>query len=866
LPGQPPLSGRRHPPGAHDRSAVIGTGYRTPFTVVSPDGLAPGLHGLDVGLRPYQADAVAAITAALRDGGCCQLLAACGTGKTYIASRVAAGLAGDALVAVLVPSIALAAQTITAWQAGCLVEQVLAVCSDYTVGGGGVRAADLPVPVTTDAEVIAKWLADTCGRALIVCTYDSAHRLAEGLRRAGQAAGLVVCDEAHRLAGQAGKPTAAILQPGFLPEVRRLYMTATPRIGTGISPGGKLLVTSMDDEKIFGPVAYSYPFSRAIAEGWLKGYRLVVAAITDAHLSELLDSPDGRSLVAEGGVGLRMAAAQAALAMTAARFGLRRTLAFLPRIDSARQFTQTLPATLGMLAPRHRPDGPLSAAHVHGRMTSLQRELVLDRLRHPPEGGWSVVANARCLSEGIDVPAIDSVLFGAPKHSVTDIVQIAGRALRPHGDTQTATIIVPALLPDHPGDPDDGRGDEEGSPYQHILTVVRALCAHDETLTAALAHTRATQGETGEAELPGQIVVQAPPGLLGKTLDALRVRIINGTTSSWWEGYGHARAYHDQHGNLDVPTRYITPGGFRLGVWLNSQRTQRNSGTLPADRIELLNQAGIVWDRLEAAWMNAYQQLLAFAEVHGHFEVPVDYTTAEGIKLAEWQSTQRDARRTGKLTPARQALLDAAGFPWDPAQARWTRRYHQLTSALARHGNPGNLPPGSPEATWLAGQYLAWHHGKLPADKIALLEQAGVQLRRPDRWLACYHALLAFQAAHGHLRIPDGYTTTDGINLSDWQRDQRVRRKTGRMTPGQQQLLDDAGFCWDPATHAWNAYYQQALEWKQEHGHLQLPRKHPVKEWLNRQQKNHRQGNLAADQVALLHDLGALTSQTTPDT
>jgi predicted helicase len=110
------------------------------------------------GLRPYQAEAVAAIAAGLRDGGRGQLRAACGTGKTRIASVAAAELlaGGGGVVVVLVPSIALAAQTITAWQAGCPIEQVLAVCSDYTVGGGGVRAADLAVPVTTDAEVIAK--------------------------------------------------------------------------------------------------------------------------------------------------------------------------------------------------------------------------------------------------------------------------------------------------------------------------------------------------------------------------------------------------------------------------------------------------------------------------------------------------------------------------------------------------------------------------------------------------------------------------------------------------------------------------------------------------------------------------------------
>ncbi|HEV3294522.1 MAG TPA: Helicase associated domain protein, partial [Streptosporangiaceae bacterium] len=647
---------------------------------------------------------------------------------------------------------------------------------------------------------------------------------------------------------------------------RRMYMTATPRIGTGVSAGGKLLVTSMDDEQVFGPVAFTYPFSRGIAEGWLKGYRLVVAGITDAQVSELLDGEDGGRLVVEGGVPLRMAAAQAVLAMTAARFGLRRTLAFLPRIGQARQFARTLPATQRLLLPQHRPEGPVSAGHVHGGMTSAQRELVLDRLRHSPEGGWSVVANARCLGEGVDVPAIDSVLFGSPRESVIDIIQIAGRALRPHGDADTATIIVPALLPSGPDDDDDDDdGPGDGGRYQHVLRVVRALCAHDETLSAGLGNARAARaagdcGGPGGQQLPAQVIVQAPEGTLARTLDALRVRIIDGTASSWWDGYGHARAYHGQHGNLDAPTGYLTAGGFRLGAWLSAQRAERNTGTLPAGRIGLLDQAGMIWDRLDAAWMNAYRELRAFQDQHGHFEVPLDYRTADGIKLAEWQGTQRDADHAGKMTASRRALLDEIGFPWDPAQARWMRRYHQLTDALARHGGPQHLPPDSPEATWLEGQHLAHHRGKLPAGKIALLEQAGIPVRRPDPWAAGYRALMAFKAERGHLRVPDGYKTAGGFALSDWQRDQRVRRKAGRMTAGQERRLDEAGFCWDPLAEAWNARYQEACAWKQEHGHLDLPRKHPLKEWLSRQQKTHRQGRLPQNRVKLLRELGALTA------
>jgi superfamily II DNA or RNA helicase len=116
------------------------------------------------------------------------------------------------------------------------------------------------------------------------------------------------------------------------------------------------------------------------------------------------------------------------------------------------------------------------------------------------------------------VPAIDSVLFGSPKDSVTDIIQIAGRALRPHGDADTATIIVPALLPDSPGDDDDD-GPGDGGRYQHVLRVVRALCAHDETLSAGLGNARAARDRSGPGgqQLPPQIIVQAPEGTLART-------------------------------------------------------------------------------------------------------------------------------------------------------------------------------------------------------------------------------------------------------------------------------------------------------------------------------------------------------------
>jgi hypothetical protein len=214
----------------------------------------------------------------------------------------------------------------------------------------------------------------------------------------------------------------------------------------------------------------------------------------------------------------------------------------------------------------------------------------------------SLAAARGAINVSIDVPAIDSVLFGSPKESVIDIIQIIGRALRPHGEADTATIIVPALLPAIDAG-EEGPGD--GGRYEHVLRVVRALCAHDETLTAGLAAARAARVTDGETALPAQITLQAPAGTLAATLDALHVRIVDGTTSSWQDGYGHARAYHAANGHLLMPVSRTCCGGFRLGAWLTRQRVLRNSGQLTAERIGALDALGMTWNALDEAWMRA---------------------------------------------------------------------------------------------------------------------------------------------------------------------------------------------------------------------------------------------------------------------
>ena len=224
------------------------------------------MAGKAVELRPYQKGIVRSVIAGVGDGGIGQVHMACGTGKTVVAHQAAVGvLSAGETAAVLVPSLALAAQTLRSWRAMTSGPfDVLAVCSDDTVADAPVHAADLTVPVTTQVSEIAGWLArPRAGLGLVLCTYASVGRLAEAVRRVGPL-GLVICDEAHHLTGDSDSATRAILRPGVLPDRRRLFMTATPRLNRRAPSAESSSVFGMNDEAVFGPVLDRYSFAEAI--------------------------------------------------------------------------------------------------------------------------------------------------------------------------------------------------------------------------------------------------------------------------------------------------------------------------------------------------------------------------------------------------------------------------------------------------------------------------------------------------------------------------------------------------------------------------------------------------------------------------
>jgi superfamily II DNA or RNA helicase len=733
-----------------DRDRPLGSGTYELFTV---EEITAGA-GKRISDRYYQVQAVQDICAQLADGGRGQLLAACGTGKTLISQRAAQMMCPDDGIAVIVcPSIALVAQTLREWEETADDYIALAVCSDDTVRDAIITVDDVPATVTTSPETVAQWLATdstTPRLRLIVGTHQSAHVIGLGLIEAGTRANILVVDEAHRTAGLVDKHTAVVHDDTKIPADRRLYATATPKVlnerTRGAAKGELTRVVGMDDHTVFGSVLYNYPFAQAIDDGYLDDYRLVVMGVTRKEVLQALAKLPRTAIGGDLNTSLHTAMVQTVVAKAALKYEFRRALVFCQRLNEAADFARSMATTLKALPPRSKPRLPLSTGFVHGGMTTTERNQRLRLLIQPPNDGWSVVTNVRCLSEGVDVPAIDAVAFTHPKQSVTEIVQAIGRALRkaPDGNGM-ATIIVPVLLPDNAADLDDleALADTRVADYRLLWQVLKALRAHDGRIGAAIdrAETapRATSEWTQEDQPLTHLLVDLPPGYDdGSFLRQLTAKIITSSRSSWWNNYAALAAYHREHGHTNLRRDVIvsdesTGEDIRLGAWTDTVRVNYRKGLLSPDRIEALNELDFDFLSRAVQWTEGLAAAKSFHANHGHLE-PVRSLRVLGVDLLSWLDKQRRLAEEGRLADNRRDALTGIGMRW---------------------------------------------------------------IQRPktfDQWLA---ALAAYHERHGHIDIPPDPASKDGY-LGSWLVTVRIRRKMGHVSDAEAAALDALGMRWRP--------------------------------------------------------------------
>ena len=396
-----------------------------------------------------------------------KLIAACGTGKTLTALWISECMNARKIL-FLAPSLALIKQTLEAWSDQSKNDfSYLCVCSDKTVSedvdSGDIDLSELNVPVTTSPDMVSKYLSlqlkDT---QIIFSTYQSLDVLAKGISKLGRFRfDLTIFDEAHRTAGAKSSVLFSLaLHDQNIPSKKRLFMTATERLIRPwiIKKAEELnrIVFSMDDPELYGPVFDRFNFGEAIHNKIISDYRIIVAGVKEKEVydwiksNKLLVEVDQKSK--EYHTYAQNIFRQTMLVKAMQQFSIRKCITFHSTVKSAQAFINGVSSedlNFKQVVRRLWPklsEGDLCLDHVNGTMSAVDRKERLDGFK---DSSFGVVSNARCLTEGVDVPIIDSIYFVNPKNSLIDIVQACGRALRKPRDKhdKMAYFIVPILIP-----------------------------------------------------------------------------------------------------------------------------------------------------------------------------------------------------------------------------------------------------------------------------------------------------------------------------------------------------------------------------------------------------------------------------------
>ena len=717
-----------------------------------------------------------------------QVLMACGTGKTLTSLWIKEDFKANQVL-VLVPSLNLLSQTLSAWRNNLSDPFIWqCVCSDKTVHKKKNNDSDdnwikdpseLGIPVTSDKSEIKKFLLKSKSKVLF-STYQSSELIVEVQKdELIPPFDIVFADEAHKCAGKISKDFSYVLDQEKIRANKRLFFTATPRVlSKKIKNQAKKTETeiaSMDNKVLFGDVLHSLKFSDAIEAEILTDYQVIVIGVDEVNINEKISKRDFLKTKDGNLIDSETLALQIAIAKGIKKHNLKRMINFHSRIEGAKLFKDTFQKTLNEMPINDRPNGEIICDFIEGKMRTEDRIEKIRDLEHLSENERRILGNAKCLSEGVDVPSLDGVTFVDPKSSEVDIVQAVGRVIR-KGKKQKGTILIPIYLQDL----NDIEEQVLQSRFSDVWRIIHALKFHDDVLKENIDNLRISLGKRRSKRIGykglEKITFDLPTERINKNfIDSISTLLVENTSETWMERYGELLNYKEKHGHTLVP---LTFG--KLGSWVGRNRTAKDQ--LTPEKIELLNNIGFIWNVPSYIFRENMTLLKQFKEEHGHINVP----PKSGGKLGIYVDNLR--RGKYKLTPENIQELNDIGMIWDMKSYIWQRNIDLFKKFKNENGHT-NVPYHEK----IIGKWIS----KIRNNKIKLTPEELQELNdigliwdpRSYIWKKNITLLKQFKEEHGHTNVPPSF------GKLGWWTD-HLRRRKDNLTPEEIQELIDIGFVW----------------------------------------------------------------------
>ncbi len=756
--------------------------------------------------RKHQEAAINAVMKGFEQSSYGQIYMACGTGKSLIGLWLAAKLNAKNIL-VLVPSISLVAQLYKEWSsnAGDFTFDPIFVCSDPTVSKANddcmsFDSIDLGFPVTTNVdEILTQYFRNTSRSKIIFATYHSSPIIAQACSQEFSFGfDLAIADEAHRCAGATTSDLATIVDKSAIRTKHKLFMTATPKIFSNhVKQKTQEIayeIVSMDDEEKFGPIFYKLPFSDAIKKGLLSDYQVLISVMDNATYRGYAER--GRFVSFENHeIDARTLASQLLIAKAIKKFDLKKVISFHSRTKAAKDFIKTLPKALPLLLESEKPVIAYQAI-LFGDMPQSERHKILKQLDETSDGA-ALVANVKCLSEGVDVPSLDGIVFVEPKGSEIDIIQAVGRAIRKSSDKTLGTIIIPLFV--------DGMLDEnlalDQSCFRSIGKVLRSLRAHDDIIAKELDSIRLELGKKvyTRPSRSSKIFFDISIELSSDFSETLKLKILENIveqcSSEWNYQFELLREFYRLNNRWPAQHEEF-PIENKLGMWCSYQRTLYKKKFLRNEQIKVLDSIGFVWDLLSAVWEENFLLLNSFKKVNGHCNVPAIYF--ENQTLATWVSVQRRAFKKGLLSLMQLEKLNSIGFVWDILSAVWEENFLLLNSFKEANGHcnvPARYLENQILATWICTQRYDYKKHRMSQDRINKLNSIGFIWDLIDKsWENSFFKLCKFKEINGHCNVPKRYANDP--SLARWVMTQRKSYKDGKLSEKRIKKLNEICFQW----------------------------------------------------------------------